>query len=411
MSTHNNTVVIVGGGMVGISLALLLSKALPNLAVTLIEQHAFPSAKSLSESSPPLFQASFDDRSTALSAGSVAILQQMDCWSLLKAHVQTIQTIHVSDRGHLGGALLEAADYGVDALGYVLENKFLGQVLLQQLQQTKVTLLAPATVKHCLANKGGYALSVTVDKQVQQLQAGLLIIADGASSNLRQALGISCREKNYHQSALIANVALEHAHGGVAYERFTDEGPMALLPLSTLDGLHRAALVWTMPQSRVDTFLRLDNPHDRVTLLQQRFGYRAGKFMSMGEHSLYPLTLVEADEQLRSHVVLIGNAAHFLHPAAGQGFNLSLRDCQVLVDCLKAAPSAHPFGSYAAIKPYVDKRMRDQQLTIGLTDRLVTLFSNNQLPLAVLRQLGLLSLQLLPAAKQRFTEQMMGVGV
>ncbi len=411
-------IVIVGGGMVGVSLALLLSKKLlaketNHYSVTLIEKFAFPETPKQS-----MFQPSFDDRSTAISAGSAAILKQLDCWPLLHDYAEPIQTVHVSDRGHFGGTCLDANNYGVDAVGYVIENRWLGQVLLQQLQSTPVKCLAPATVKECLPKKHGYQLTIESNSKTDEiaLMADLLIIADGADSALRQSLGIDTTITHYGQSALIANVSLEKPHNNIAYERFTDEGPIALLPLHQLRNgeskcINRASLVWTLPDKMSTCLLDVGEP-ELLEKLHNRFGYRAGKITGIGKKAIYPLQLIQAREQVRSHLVIVGNAAHFLHPVAGQGFNLALRDCQMLTECLQLAQAQEqPLGNYSVLKHYLEKQEFDQQLTIGLTDSLVKTFSSSKLPQAVLRQLGLMSLNTLPVAKNRFAEQMMGMTI
>ena len=406
--------------MVGISLALLLAEQSLDCSISLIEQHPFPQAPD-----SPQWQPSFDDRSTALSAGSIDILEAIGCWRELRHGASPIHAVHVSDRGHFGGLRLNAGDYQRDALGYVVANRWLGQVLTQQLQQAPVHCLTPARVTACKAVVGGYQLMVDCADMATNptdetatsvsLHADLLLIADGADSRLRQALGIATEVHDYHQWALIANVALSRPHQGIAYERFTDEGPIALLPLDDLAGVHRAALVWTLPEAVLESLRRMPETAI-INRLQQRFGYRAGTIEAIGKCHCYYLQRVQALEQVRSHCVLIGNAAHFLHPVAGQGFNLALRDCQALVECLVNARQQNldqavqpPLGDLATLNQYLARQQRDQQLTIGLTDQLVKVFSNTTLPLAVLRQLGLISMNLAPPVKHRFAEKMMGL--
>ena len=400
-------VVIVGGGMVGVSLAILLSQQFKDnsLAITLIEQFPLPVTNVL-----PSFQPSFDDRSTALSAGSVEILKMMDCWSAISHAVQPIETVHVSDKGHFTGVQLNAKDYAMEAVGYVVENRRLGQVLLHQLEQHHIHYLAPASVKHCQPRKDSCLLTIEKDKKIIEHQADLVLIADGADSTLRQSLGIDTSIKDYKQSALVTNVALEKDHQNIAFERFTDEGPVALLPLPKIDHVFRASLVWTIPSSKQDELLALDSDQ-LLSIIQKRFGYRAGNITALGQIQSYPLKLIQAKEQIRSNVVVIGNAAHFLHPVAGQGFNLALRDCQILVECLSGALlKGGSLGAYSTLKQYIDKQEKDQDLTIYMTDSLVKLFSSSRLPLAILRQLGFVGLNILPPLKHQFAQRMMGLG-
>lgn len=397
-------IAIVGGGMVGVSLALMLAKNVGNTSISLIEKFPFPETNSSSIEQP-----SFDARSTALSAGSVALLQTIDCWSELSQYAEPIQHIHISDRGHYGNTLLHASDYDVDALGYVVENSRLGQCLLQQLQQTHVKCIAPATVEQCQLKKQGVELQLKGGNGAELLLADLVVIADGADSPLRASLGIDHHITQYQQSAIITNVSLQKSHGNIAYERFTDQGPLALLPLNEYNGEHRASVVWTRDTQHTDDLMQL-NDEDFKQALQACLGYRADRIKHVGKRQSYPLQLVQAAEQVRSNIVVVGNAAHFLHPVAGQGFNLSLRDSASLAQVLQQGLSHHPsVGNYKTLKHYVHQREKDQAVTIGLTDIMVKTFSSSQLSMSILRQLGLLSLQTFPAMKKTLAKQMMGM--
>ena len=401
-SDKQPSIIIVGGGMVGMSLALLLSRSSLKNSITLIEQYSLPLEAEL-----PQWQPSFDDRSTALSAGSQSILEKMGCWPALSEQVETIQRVHVSDRGHFGGAELKAADYDLAALGYVIANRWLGQVLISQLRQSPVEVLAPAKVKACRPVAGGYELQLAEAEQA--LRADLLLIADGAESELRQRLGIETERHNYRQSAMIANVVLDSDHQGAAYERFTADGPIALLPLPDFEGQHQAALVWTLPEQTLAEVETLPKT-ELLRALQKRFGFRAGNIIDIGETQVYPLNLVQACEQVRSNLVVLGNAAHFLHPVAGQGFNLALRDCTALVDVLQQAQLENmELGSLSVLNRYQQVQQQDQFQTITMTDSLVKLFSTRSLPLSAFRQLGLISMQAAPMVKDRFARIMMGV--
>jgi len=226
--------------MVGLSLAILLSQK-TTLNITLVEK--FPPNKKPKKNRQ---QPSFDERSTALSAGSIDILNTMNCLPTLNDYLQSINTIHISDRGHFGGTQLSANEYDLEALGYVIENRHLGGALLTQLESSNVTVKT-AIVNHAAVVSDGVNLELKHDKKTETQHTDLLIIADGAQSPLRQQLGIDHSRKAYQQVAMIANVALEKSHNGIAYERFTDEGPIALLPLQKHNNQHRAALVWTLP--------------------------------------------------------------------------------------------------------------------------------------------------------------------
>jgi 2-polyprenyl-6-methoxyphenol 4-hydroxylase len=414
--TQEQHIAIVGGGMVGVSLALMLSQAFENspqaVHISLIEQFPFPSAHT--QQTPTHHASSFDARSTALSAGSVELLNTLGVWENLQEQAQAIQHIHISDKGHYSNTQLHAQDHGLDALGYVVENRQLGYGLLEQLQNTAVECIAPATVSACRMKKGGAILQITqTDEQahdcVTERHADVVLIADGTDSPLRQSLGIDCDMTPYHQSAIIMNIALKEPHQGIAYERFTDQGPLAVLPLKDCDGLHRAAVVWTRDTQQADTVMAYSDAQC-MQQLQTCFGYRAGYIEHVGQRHCYPLALVQAKEQVRSHIVVVGNAAHFLHPVAGQGFNLSLRDNAVLAKTLReAVEKEQAIGHYQTLQRYQQEREKDQQLTIGLTHAMVDTFSSKKWSLSALRQMGLLSLHAMPLAKKTLARQMMGM--
>jgi len=347
-------------------------------------------------------------KTLTFSAGSFEILNAIAGMESMGECLQAIETIHVSDRGHFGGTQINAQEHKVDALGYVVENHHLGQALLAAIDKTHVHCIT-ATVKKAEPVINGVNVFLDSNDKQSTIKTDCLIVADGAQSPLRRQLGIDHRLKPYPQVAMIANVALQKNHQGIAYERFTNEGPIALLPLKDYRQQHRAALVWTLPKEQQAQYEQADE-RTIIDTLQQRFGYRAGLIDAIGERHFYPLELVEAKEQVRSNVVILGNAAHFLHPVAGQGFNLALRDCQqlskVLIDALHR-PNV-PIGSLQTLNAYLERQRFDQQKTIGITDQLVNIFSTEHLGLSVLRQLGLIGLAAAPAAKHSFAKLMMG---
>jgi 2-octaprenyl-6-methoxyphenol hydroxylase len=295
---------------------------------------------------------------------------------------------------------MHAADEGVPALGYVAENAWLGQCLWQALDPEVVSWRCPAEVADLQALADGYRLRL---KDGATLDCDLAVLADGGRSGLRERLGIAVERRPYGQSALIANVTPSLPHGGEAFERFTAQGPMALLPF--LD--NRCVLVWTRAPADAERLQVLPEPAF-LDELQRAFGYRLGRFQHVGSRHLYPLALVEAREQVRPHLVVLGNAVHSLHPIAGQGFNLCLRDALALAETL--LESAEPLGSLATLARYEARQRLDQDLTIGFSDRLTRLFGANLPLLNQTRHLGLLGLDLLPAAKHGFARQAMGLG-
>lgn len=399
-------VVIAGGGMVGASLALALSRySRGQLSVLLVESFPFPKA-----GSAPVYRPSFDARSTALSYGSRQILESVGVWDLLAEHLTAIEKIHVSDRGHIGSTLMRAEQQGWPALGYVVENAWLGNVLLNALLKADgITCLSPASVTQ-VAQDGECARLTLQPKEgePQTLRTRLLAVADGAQSGLRTSLGIASRVSDYGQSALIANVTFENPHRGIAYERFTDEGPLALLPLSDSDERQaRAALVWTLSPTDAQTLLDADE----VTFLrklQERFGYRQGRLLRCGERAAFPLQLVEAEEQVRPNVVVIGNAAHALHPVAGQGFNLALRDVARLAQQLADA-QRDQLGELTLLRDYLRTQDDDQRATVMFSHQLPALFAQTNPLFSLGRNLGLLALDVMPGLKRRFVAQAAGL--
>ncbi len=392
--------------MVGVSLALMLAHELPSqVRITLVEGFALPH-----DEAPPAYHPAFDARSTALSYSSRAIYEQMAVWPTLAQWVCPIATVHVSNRGRFGSTLLSAQDYGWDALGYVVENAWLGRALLHALRdQERVELLNPAKV--VAATPAGESVALTIEgDDGDSLTADLLVVADGADSALRKALGVATSEKPYGQSALIANIALGKGHAGCAFERFTDEGPLALLPLVGVpDARERSALVWTLPPERAAQLMECSDA-DFLHALQNRFGYRLGRLQRVGERFVYPLTLLEAQEQVRQGVVVMGNAAHALHPVAGQGFNLALRDVAQLSACISGAiVKQRSPGDLSVLKQYQELQADDQRRTIQFSDKVPGLFMHPDPVLSVARDLALAGLDISPPLKRAFVRHAAGM--
>ncbi|WP_061238624.1 2-octaprenyl-6-methoxyphenyl hydroxylase [Ectopseudomonas composti] len=383
---------IIGGGLVGASLALALQDTARQRGwrIALIEPFA-PGSE---------YQPSYDARSTALSYGSRLIYERLGLWQCIAQRAEPIQQIHVSDRGRFGAARLQAIEEGVPALGYVVENAWIGHCLWQALDAEVIEWRCPAEVVGMQRVDDGYRLTLNDETC---LDCDLAILADGGRSALREQLGIVVSSKPYGQSALIANVSPLEAHRGQAFERFTDDGPMAMLPLSD----NRCALVWTRASADAERLLRVSEANF-LAELQQAFGYRLGALRQVGARHLYPLSLVEAQEQVRAHLVVLGNAAHSLHPIAGQGYNLSLRDTLALAEVLIGSDA--PLGDFTTLQRYQQRQQRDQNMTVGFSDQVTRLFSNAQPLLATGRNLGLLGLDLLPPAKRWFARQAMGMG-
>ncbi|QVL42809.1 MAG: FAD-dependent monooxygenase [Alcanivorax sp.] len=388
----SGTPLIVGGGMAGAALALLLRHH-GAAGVTLVESHALAAGEA--PDTP-----SFDARSTALSAGSLAILEQLGLQDAVLENAAGIDTVHVSRRGRLGLARLTAEEQQLPRLGAVVENRWFGHVLLAAVERDPaITLRAPASLTGIRRTTDGY--QATLDNG-EELHTPLLIAADGARSRTRDWLGISARHQDIGHDALIANLGLAEPHRGQAFERFLDEGPLALLPLPG----ERMALVWTGPREDVDQWLALDDDAF-LAALRERLGATMPRLTRVGERARYPLVLSEACAQAVPFAAVVGNAAHTLHPVAGQGFNLTLRDLELLAR--RVGGEAQP-GRLALLEQWAADRRADQS-QIGHASRwLPELFRVRQPLFAHSRQLGLLALDLLPAARKGFARRAMGLG-
>ncbi|KOO57492.1 2-polyprenyl-6-methoxyphenol hydroxylase [Rheinheimera sp. KL1] len=389
--------VIAGGGMAGSLLAYVLLSQNPGLKLAIVEQ-----SPELGKDEQPS-KASFDSRSIALAHGSVELLQQWGLWQELQQSGCAIKHIQISDRGHFGKTYLNAADYQLFALGQVIEVEAIGEVLWQKLKhfttqgrlswfyKDAISALHPTTELQRISLKSG-----------AQLRAKLLVIAEGGLSPSRTLAGFELKSDDYQQHALIANIGLADSHQHKAFERFTPTGPLALLPLTR----QRYSLVWTLTPEQAELHLhQADN--EFLAALQQAAGHRAGVFKSVGQRVVYPLSLKRATEAARHRTVLLGNSLHNLHPIAGQGFNLAIRDIFSLSLLLQKHQT--DVGWYQLTKAYQQARLPDMQQVILYTDSLVRLFSNSSRLMALGRNTGLFALNLCPDLKQVVANQAMGL--
>lgn len=406
MARLDTDLIIAGGGLAGATLALALSRMVPSLRVTVVE--AFPLSL---DALPESYQPSYDARSTALAWGSRLIFEELGLWSRLSAHATPIEHIHVSDRGRFGATRLHAAEHDQAALGYVADNRWMGLCLMRELLDTRVRWEAPAEVVGMMPLPEGVRVSVKSGEHTRELTAQCLVVADGGRSGLREELGFRTRVHDYGQNALIANVSTTESHGFTAFERFTDAGPMALLPHgSPSRAAHQSALVWTLTDDALEDILSLSD-EDKCRRLQERFGWRLGRFTRIGTCNHYPLKLTTVDEPVMPGVALVGNAAHALHPVAGQGFNLALRGLMTLVEQFRLAEAqGASIGDLAVLKRYQALHQQDWQQTVRFSDSLIRLFGESLPPLAAARDAGLVGLDLLPGAKRWFARKAMGIG-
>jgi 2-octaprenyl-6-methoxyphenol hydroxylase len=376
MSVLQVDVAIIGGGMVGASLAAALAGS--GLATLLVEGTAADSAS----------QPSFDDRTTALGNASRRIFQGLGVWQRLAGEAAAIRTIHVSDAGRFGFARLVAAEQGIEAFGYVISNRVIGAALWQRLQGTDVLLRVPARPEQVAISDAG----VTFTLGSESVAARLVVAADGAHSVVRTTAGIDADVEDYDQIAIVANVTADRPHEGTAYERFTDSGPLAVLPLH--DGSY--GVIWTCRPERATQVLSFDDA-TYLRELQERFGWRAGRFIRAGVRASYSLKLSRAATTVAPRTVLIGNAAQALHPVAGQGFNLGLRDAAMLAEVIAGAEG--DVGSPELLERFAAWRAGDRSGVIRFTDGLVKLFGDSRPGVGLLRNLGLLLFDLSPPAK------------
>jgi 2-octaprenyl-6-methoxyphenol hydroxylase len=389
-------VAIAGGGLVGASLALALAQL--QLKVALIEAAPFGAAD----------QPSFDERSTAISNGSRRIFEALGVWPLIEREATAIRRIHVSDQGRFGFTRIDAREQGLSALGYVVVNRVMGAALWRRLQaEPSITVLAPAKVQSMQLQQHSQRIECAVDDRVRIVEAKLAIAADGARSTLRQSAGIGASTWDYEQVALVSNVLSQQFHDHVAYERFTNSGPLALLPLT--EG--RLGVVWTF---RPDTAKEMTSLSDAEFLarLQDTFGFRLGRFTRVGQRQLYPLSLTRSDEYVAERLAIVGNAAQTLHPIAGQGFNLGLRDAvslaEVLADGLAQDAGEFDAGDGMWLQRYREWRAADRSNIVRFTDGLVRVFSQPLGPIKLLRNVGMLAFDLMPAAKDALSQLSLG---
>lgn len=388
-------IIIAGGGMIGLSLALALSPlGLRTAMVEAVEPGA-------------ALQPSFDDRSTALSRSTQRMFEAMDLWSDISAASTPIRHIHVSDKGRFGFSHIDAEEQNVEALGHVVINRVLGDVLRRALDRTQsIDVLCPATITGISLAPAAASASVQFgNNERREFSCRLLVAADGANSTIRDMMGVTASQFSYRQYAVVGNLLPEKSMRNVAYERFTDAGPLALLPIAD----NRAAFIWTVSEADAGRVTRLDD-EAFVAEMQSEFGYRLGRFSRIGRRAAYPLVLSKALRLTATRSVLVGNAAHGLHPVAAQGFNLGMRDVASLCDCIvDRLADGLDIGDREILDQYADWRRSDQKKLVRFTDGLVHLFGSRKPSVRVLRNIGMLGFDLIPGVRSEFARQTMGL--
>ena len=405
MSEQKYDIVIAGGGMIGTSLAIALAPL--GLRVAVVEAVARRDTA----------QPSFDDRSTALSRSTQRMFEAIGLWPEIVEASTPIRAIHVSDQGRFGFSHIDAEEQGVEALGYVVINRVLGEVLQKALDGLDaVDVMCPARIVDVeLGAERATAKVETDDSRQDRLDCALLVAADGAQSAVRSMMGITAQKSDYGQRAIIGNLLPEIPVDNVAYERFTPQGPLAILPIA--DG--RAGFVWTVSEDDADRVMALD---DAAFLeeLQHEFGFRLGRFSRVGKRVSYPLVLSRALRLTARRSVLIGNSAHGLHPVSAQGFNLGMRDVAAIVDCIADEWGQTDFSTDenrsepfldpgALLARYAEWRRADQNKLVRFTDGLVRLFGSERPPLRALRDIGMLGFDLVPGVRTLFAKHTMGL--
>ncbi|NQZ87544.1 MAG: 2-octaprenyl-6-methoxyphenyl hydroxylase [Colwellia sp.] len=405
--TKQFDIVISGGGLSGALMALSLidckNEQGQPLSIAIVEANPVLKGPSLS----------FDDRVLALSHGTATYLHSLGIWQQLKSVAEPIKNIHISDRGFYGKARLYADNHQVNALGFVVEMSLLGQALLTRLKEKNklsgnITWFTPDKISDITWQEKHVELTLTSETK---LKAKLLLACDGVHSACRKFANISVQTSDYRQSALIANVCTAIPHDNLAFERFTETGPIAMLPLSKQSSAtndSRCSLVWTLPPEQADKMQALSDVQFQ-TELESAFGSWLGAITHVGKRDVFPLKLLMADEQVYHRMALIGNASHTIHPIAGQGFNLGVRDVNQMAALIKASlKNNQDIGRFSALSEYASKRKLDHQQVIGLTDSLVTLFSNKLPPLVAGRNIGLKVMNYLSPLKNALVRKTMG---
>ncbi|EGR3303711.1 2-octaprenyl-6-methoxyphenyl hydroxylase [Vibrio parahaemolyticus] len=384
-------VVIAGGAMAGATLAL----AIEHLSQGALRVAVVEPFKAQSDQHP-----GFDSRSIALSYGTVNLLRHLELWSAIEPFTTPIEHIHVSDRSHAGMTDITKHDVGVEALGYVVELADVGRVYQELLtHSTAIDLYCPDSAKHITRTQENVTIELASG---ELLNAKLLVAADGAVSQCCQQIGLELSEHDFGQVAVIANIVTQEPHQGRAFERFTENGPVALLPMSD----NRMSLVWCLRPDEAQIAMELSES-EFLERLQQDFGWRLGAIQKVGLRASYPLLLRHRKQNISHRFAIVGNAAQTLHPIAGQGFNLGIRDVVTLAEEL--VKQGEDVGRYQGLIRFSQRREADRNETIWLTSSLVHVFSNDLLAMRIGRNTALAAMDNLSIFKQPLLRHTLGL--
>jgi 2-octaprenyl-6-methoxyphenol hydroxylase len=388
-------VIVVGGGLVGASLACALGPL--GLRVALLEAVAFRAAS----------QPSYDDRTLALSASSCRILEGIGVWPAVQANATAIRAIHVRELDRPGHVVMDPADLGLDRFGHVVEARAFGAAMAEALPRLEsLDFICPASVTAIEVTEEAVTVEYRDGEETIRASGTLLVGADGAQSFVREALGIESERHDYGQTAVICNITPEQDHQGRAFELFTPTGPFAVMP--HVNG--RCGLIWCVESGQARELLALPDA-DFLQRAQARFGNHLGAFLKIGRRSSYPLRLVRARQDIRPRAVILGNAAHAIHPIGAQGFNLGLRDVAVLAEVLADAvrrDARDAIGDLELLRRYSEWRAPDQRGTIAYSDGLARIFSNPSPMVAAARTAGLLAHAFIPPLRRQLAVRAMG---
>lgn len=383
---------IAGGGLAGNCLALALQDSGLRLAVIEAQTRA------QQQTSPA------GDRALALSAGTVTMLEDLAIWQGIRQSATAIKEIHISDQGHFGKTRLSASHEHVEALGYVITARDLEGHVAELVNEANIELISPARLTGLMSGPEEVNISLKLPDEALTASARLLVGADGGMSSVRSLLEIGQKIHEYGQTALVTTVKSSLPNRNIAYERFTASGPLALLPI----GIRHSAVVWTRKTTDADALMS-GSEDDFITELQQSFSYKLGALKLAAPRRAFPLSLIRAEQMVSGRTVIIGNAVHQLHPVAGQGFNLGLRDVVHLAERLLGQhQKGEDIGASEFLYDYAKARQKDHDRTIQFTDQLVRIFSNDWTALAAARNAGLIVLDHLPAVKTMLARHAMG---